>query len=157
MKTFAPDEMIRLHGKLVATYESASTRRYHLGRVDCIRSATPQALAWVTAMSDPQSSVRYNFTLTLTLLHSIFTPLQAQDKTRLFYQAAEYQTDVMVRNILGQGIDIHLLGLRQLARQTPCPDGLALFEDPSYSDINHFSLSTSQVSNKRRNETERDR
>lgn len=32
------------------TYESASTRRFQLGRVDCIRSATKEALDWVTAM-----------------------------------------------------------------------------------------------------------
>lgn len=44
----------RLYGKLTATYESASTRRFRLGRVDCIRSATPEAQAWVTAMSQPK-------------------------------------------------------------------------------------------------------
>lgn len=51
----------------------------------------------------------------------------------------------MVKNILGQGIDIHLLGLRELARHSGVPEALAVFEDPSYKDINHFSLSTSQV------------
>ncbi len=49
----------RLHGKLVATYESASTRRYRLGRVDNIRSASIKALDWVKAMIDPQSLVSY--------------------------------------------------------------------------------------------------
>lgn len=44
----------RVYGKLTATYESASTRRFLLGRVDCIRSATPEALAWVNAMSQPR-------------------------------------------------------------------------------------------------------
>lgn len=47
----------RLHGKLVATYESAATRRFQLGRVDNIRSASPTALAWVKVMDDPQSTV----------------------------------------------------------------------------------------------------
>lgn len=51
------DFIDRLHGKLVATYESAATRRFQLGRVDNIRSATPAALAWVTVMDDPQSTV----------------------------------------------------------------------------------------------------
>lgn len=51
----------RLHGKLVATYESAATRRFQLGRVDNIRSASLAALAWVQAMIDPQSSVRKSF------------------------------------------------------------------------------------------------
>lgn len=76
----------------------------------------------------------------------LFLPLtQVEEKIRLFYRAAENQTDVMIKNILGQGIDIHLLGLRQLARQSDCAEALAVFEDPSYGIINHFALSTSQV------------
>ena len=34
--------LFRLNGSLVATYESASTRRFRLGRVDCIRAAHPE-------------------------------------------------------------------------------------------------------------------
>lgn len=40
----------RLYGHLVSTYESASTRRFMLGRVDCIRSASQEALEWAKAM-----------------------------------------------------------------------------------------------------------
>ncbi len=68
-----------------------------------------------------------------------------EERIRLFYAAAENQTDVMIKNILGQGIDIHLLGLRQLARHSGCPEATAVFEDSSYRIINHFALSTSQV------------
>lgn len=39
-----------MYNRLVCTYESASTRRFKLGRVDCIRSATEEALAWATTM-----------------------------------------------------------------------------------------------------------
>lgn len=39
-----------MYGHLVTTYESASTRRFLHGRVDCIRSATTEALEWATAM-----------------------------------------------------------------------------------------------------------
>ena len=42
--------VIRLYGHLTATYESASTRRFREGRVDCIRSATNEALAWCAVM-----------------------------------------------------------------------------------------------------------
>lgn len=42
----------KLYGNLVATYESASTRRFHYGRIDCIRSATMEALRWVQSMVD---------------------------------------------------------------------------------------------------------
>lgn len=71
--------------------------------------------------------------------------MQDDERAALFYEAAEFQTDVMIRNILGQGIDVHLLGLRELARRIGHPDALAVFDDPSYGDVNHFSLSTSQV------------
>lgn len=46
-----------MHGNLVATYESAGIRRFALGRVDCIRAASPEALNWAKAMcqGDPDS------------------------------------------------------------------------------------------------------
>jgi len=49
----------------------------------------------------------------------------------------------MIDNILGMGIDTHLLGLRQAARENAisCP----VFEDDSFRIANHFALSTSQV------------
>ena len=48
----------RVHRRLVSTYESASLRRFRNGRVDNIRAATAEALAWVKAMCDePQVSV----------------------------------------------------------------------------------------------------
>lgn len=49
----------------------------------------------------------------------------------------------MIDNILGMGIDVHLLGLRQAARENAiaCP----IFEDDSFRIANHFALSTSQV------------
>jgi len=115
----------KLHGRLVATYESASTRRFLHGRVDCIRAASLDALRFVKTFNDAQS-----------------TDLE---RVESFYKAAETQTDIMVKNILGQGIDIHLLGLRELARKSRCPQALQLFDDPSYQQIQHFTLSTSQI------------
>lgn len=49
---------LRLHGHLVATYESAGIRRFALGRVDVIRAASPESLEWVKAMcqGDPDAS-----------------------------------------------------------------------------------------------------
>lgn len=46
----------RCHGRPVSTYESASIRRFQEGRVDNIRSATPEALAFVKAMTDGKLS-----------------------------------------------------------------------------------------------------
>ncbi|XP_046453761.1 choline O-acetyltransferase-like isoform X1 [Daphnia pulex] len=115
----------KLHGKLVATYESAATRRFQLGRVDNIRSASSASLAWVKAMDDPDTPVA--------------------ERISLFYKAAENQTDVMIRNILGQGMDNHLLGLRQLAKHIDSDEAAAVFQDPSFQTIHHFALSTSQI------------
>uniref|UniRef100_A0A667XV44 Choline O-acetyltransferase n=1 Tax=Myripristis murdjan TaxID=586833 RepID=A0A667XV44_9TELE len=41
--------------RLVSTYESASIRRFQEGRVDNIRSATPEALAFVKSMTDEKA------------------------------------------------------------------------------------------------------
>lgn len=46
----------RIHGYLVATYESASTRRFQLGRVDNIRASSVPALKWCRAMVDEKDS-----------------------------------------------------------------------------------------------------
>lgn len=45
-------------GKLAATYESAQTRKYKLGRTEVIRSATPDALEFYKAMLDASKTVR---------------------------------------------------------------------------------------------------
>lgn len=50
----------------------------------------------------------------------------------------------MVQNIMGQGIDIHLLGLREACKDRGGPLH-ELFADESYQIANCFLLSTSQV------------
>ena len=49
------------------------------------------------------------------------------------------------KNILGKGMDCHMLALKQIAMENGfgLPD---LFQDDSYAISNHFALSTSQVS-----------
>ncbi|VVC41984.1 Hypothetical protein CINCED_3A025026 [Cinara cedri] len=128
----------KLHGKLVATYESASTRRFRLGRVDCIRAATTEALEWAKAMN--QSAVTETSILGTK---KIFYTVTDNEKLQLFESAVKKQTDVMIDNILGMGIDVHLLGLRQAARENAMP--CTIFEDDSFRIANHFALSTSQL------------
>lgn len=71
-----------------------------------------------------------------------------EEKMHMWNEAVAAQTTEMVDNILGQGIDIHLLGLREAARETsptassPLPQ---IFLDPSYRLANKFLLTTSQV------------
>ncbi|GIY62108.1 choline O-acetyltransferase, partial [Caerostris extrusa] len=50
----------KVHRKLVSTYESASLRRFYKGRVDNIRAATAEALAWVKVMCDAQQVTTIN-------------------------------------------------------------------------------------------------
>ncbi|KAK4881449.1 hypothetical protein RN001_004768 [Aquatica leii] len=132
----------RLNGKLTATYESASTRRFRLGRVDCIRSATPEVLEWVTVMAQPKDDDDLgNKKVTFQLLSD-------EEILSFWHAAVKAQTNEMIDNILGQGIDIHLLGLREAAKETsptamsPLPE---LFTDESYRIANKFLLTTSQV------------
>lgn len=66
-----------------------------------------------------------------------------EEKLKFFDEAVKCQTDIMVANILGQGIDIHLLGLREQAKEMGLQ--VELFSDDSYTIANHFALSTSQV------------
>lgn len=40
----------KLHRRVVSTYESCSLRQFRKGRVDNIRSATKEALAWARSM-----------------------------------------------------------------------------------------------------------
>lgn len=59
----------------MATYESASIRRFNYGRVDVIRAATKEALAWTEAMTHNGRS--------------------KQEMLKLFQEAMAKQTDVM--------------------------------------------------------------
>ncbi|XP_039301772.1 choline O-acetyltransferase isoform X2 [Solenopsis invicta] len=134
----------RLHGRLVATYESAGIRRFALGRVDCIRAASPEALAWAKAMcqGDPHGQMNQPSNNTLD-----GSPKRAERIKELFDLAVQRQTKEMNDNIHGQGIDNHLMGLRYAAKEAgePIPD---IFTDEAYAIINHFALSTSQVTTK---------
>ncbi|KAF4019011.1 hypothetical protein G4228_010499 [Cervus hanglu yarkandensis] len=117
----------RLHGKLVPTYESASIRRFHEGRVDNIRSATPEALRFVKAIADH---------------HTAAVP--DSEKLLLLKDAIRAQTEYTVMAITGMAIDNHLLGLRELAREM-CKELPEMFTDETYLMSNRFVLSTSQV------------
>ncbi|XP_052869315.1 choline O-acetyltransferase [Anopheles cruzii] len=143
----------KLYGHLVSTYESASTRRFRLGRVDCIRSASQEALEWSKAMcqgegpnvtleSDKEDD--YSAEAAADVKKVTFSIYSRDHLRELFRCAAARQTEVMVQNILGYGIDIHLLGLREACRER---EGTLheLFTDECYKIANCFLLSTSQV------------
>lgn len=74
----------------------------------------------------------------------LYFNLQKEHLRELFRCAVARQTEIMVKNILGNGIDIPLLGLREASREL---NGTLheLFTDESYAISNCFLLSTSQV------------
>ncbi|XP_041427094.1 choline O-acetyltransferase [Xenopus laevis] len=114
------------HRKLVPTYESASIRRFQMGRVDNIRSSTAEALAFVKSMVDGKTTV---------------TDIEKMECLR---SAIKSQTDYTIQAITGMAIDNHLLALRELAQEhfKELPE---LFRDEMYLTSNRFILSTSQV------------
>ncbi|XP_070833870.1 choline O-acetyltransferase [Chaetodon trifascialis] len=116
----------RCHSRPVSTYESASIRRFQKGRVDNIRSATPEALAFVKAMSDGE--------------------LNASDteKMEMLKGAITAQTKYTILAITGMAIDNHLLGLREIAHELKI-EKPEIFNDEAYLISNQFILSTSQV------------
>uniref|UniRef100_A0A914YPX6 Choline O-acetyltransferase n=1 Tax=Panagrolaimus superbus TaxID=310955 RepID=A0A914YPX6_9BILA len=119
----------RMYNRVVSTYESASIRRFCLGRVDNIRSATPQALEWAKAMDSPR--------------------IPFKDKIRLFKEATVKQAMVTKENITGYGIDNHLCALSTIcaeaAKKKEIPKQFEVFADQLWYDTMRFPLSTSQV------------
>ncbi|XP_071764299.1 choline O-acetyltransferase [Centroberyx gerrardi] len=116
----------RCHGRPVSTYESASIRRFQEGRVDNIRSATPEALAFVKAMTDGKLTT---------------SDTEKMEKLR---GAITAQTKYTILAITGMAIDNHLLGLREIAHELKV-EKPEIFKDDAYLISNQFILSTSQV------------
>ncbi|XP_077468625.1 choline O-acetyltransferase-like [Stigmatopora argus] len=121
----------RCHARAVSTYESASIRRFEDGRADNIRSATPEALAFVQAMTDKNKNVRGSSRLLLTTSNS-----HHKDNSTGFL--------LLFEAIMGLAIDNHLLGLREMARDMKM-ENPEIFRDETYRISNEFLLSTSQV------------
>ncbi|KAM9831754.1 choline O-acetyltransferase b [Neosynchiropus ocellatus] len=112
--------------RLVSTYESASIRRFQDGRVDNIRSATAEALAFVQAMTEERS------------------PLTTTEKMKRLREAINAQTNYTIAAITGMAIDNHLLGLLRTALELKL-EKPEIFSDETFLASNHFILSTSQV------------
>ncbi|KAJ8418230.1 hypothetical protein AAFF_G00139390 [Aldrovandia affinis] len=116
----------RCHGQLVSTYESASIRRFREGRVDNIRSATAEALAFVKSMAKDKLAI------------------PDDEKMKRLWDAINAQTKYTVLAITGMAIDNHLLGLRGMAEELKM-ERPEMFTDETYLISHQFILSTSQV------------
>ena len=114
----------RLHQSAPATYESASLRRFRLGRTDTIRSCSIASHAFTQAVASKNHSVT--------------------DLAKLLRQAVVDHKQYTNDAISGQAIDRHLLGLRLIAKKSGQEEPL-IFKDSSYKRAMIFNLSTSQV------------
>ncbi|CAG0917506.1 unnamed protein product [Notodromas monacha] len=135
IKTFkmSPDSFIqmaiqlafyRIHGEPAATYESASTRKYLLGRTEAIRSCSMESLEFCKAMMSRAVSIN--------------------DKVQALKNAVEGHKKYVIEACDGYGVDRHLLGLKQTAIENGM-DIHEMFLDPGYTRSSHMRLSTSQV------------
>lgn len=115
----------KLHRRLVSTYESCSLRQFKKGRVDNIRSATMEALAWSRSMCGD-------------------TGISDERKIELFREAICKQTEVLKYTSAGYGPDNHLVALRELSRIHELNMPL-LMREKSFKEFINFRLSTSQL------------
>ena len=87
----------RLHNRTCATYETAHTRLFALGRTETIRSATSASAAFTRAMGDPAISI--------------------SERARLFRTAVATHSAYTKDAMEGNGVDRHMLGLRLICKE----------------------------------------
>jgi carnitine O-palmitoyltransferase 2 len=115
----------RLHGKFVATYESASTAAFKHGRTETVRSCTNEAVGFVTTMTNGSAS--------------------DAEKVLALRNAVKKHSELTKNGVMGQGFDRHLFGLRKMAEL----EGSAvpkLFTLPAHDIMGRIILSTSTLS-----------
>eukprot|EP01127_Copromyxa_protea_P007851 TRINITY_DN1782_c0_g2_i1.p1 TRINITY_DN1782_c0_g2~~TRINITY_DN1782_c0_g2_i1.p1 ORF type:complete len:634 (-),score=124.07 TRINITY_DN1782_c0_g2_i1:37-1938(-) len=117
----------RLTGKLGSTYESAMTKKFYHGRTECMRPITNEMADLMKIISDPSSVAIEQLKVLKTAIKAHVTRVQASKA--------------------GEGVDRHLWGLNQLAKQRQVrlpgyniPD---IFQDIAWARLRYDVLSTS--------------
>ncbi|KAG0238238.1 Carnitine O-acetyltransferase mitochondrial [Actinomortierella wolfii] len=114
----------RKHGHVVATYESAATRKYRHGRTETARSCSNESKAFCEAMDNPDVDLR--------------------KRVELCRKAVARHAQYTAWAVDGQAVDRHMLGLRLIrGKDEEMP---ALFQDPVFARACRWRLSTSQIS-----------
>lgn len=114
----------KMYGKNRPTYESASTRKYKLGRTETTRSVSDDSVAFCKAQADPSVS--------------------REELVKLFRAAVAAHSKYTAEASVGKGVDRHLFGLKKLIRDGE--EVASLFKDPTYAYSGSWFLSTSQLS-----------
>ncbi|PHH74084.1 hypothetical protein CDD80_3327 [Ophiocordyceps camponoti-rufipedis] len=115
----------KMFGKNRPTYESASTRRFQLGRTETCRSVSDESVAFCTAVCDPSVD-------------------DVQTKIALLRKAIDAHIEYVSAASNGKGVDRHLLGLKKLLQ--PGEELPSIYSDPAYAYSSSWYLSTSQLS-----------
>jgi hypothetical protein len=112
----------RTHGKIAPTYESCSTRSFHHGRTETIRSATPAAEAFVK---------------------SVETGVAATTQRELMSAAVSRHVEMAKTAQKGLGMDRHLTALNSIASQ----NGISseFLASPVRAESTNFLISSSNV------------
>lgn len=116
----------KMYGKNRPTYESASTRKFKLGRTETTRSVSDESVAFCTAQADPNSNA------------------SREDVVKAFRAALAAHVKYTAEASVGKGVDRHLFGLKKLlhdGEKVP-----ALYQDPAYAYSGSWYLSSSQLS-----------
>jgi carnitine O-acetyltransferase len=114
----------KMYGVNRPTYESATTRKYQLGRTETTRSVSDESVAFCNAMEDSN----------------------VDDETRIKLLRAALSAHVKYIGDAseGKGVDRHLFGLKKCMKPgEPTP---AIFADPANSYSSTWFISSSQLS-----------
>ena len=115
---------------MVPTYEAVAMRHLHLGRTECLRSWSPEAIALANGLQDPQAT--------------------DEQKQELFTHALKRHSKKIKDCKAGKGIVRHLFALKKtwekFGQKLGIPEKPRLFENPLFKAlINTNTLSTSCV------------
>ena len=120
----------RVWKSMVPTYEAVAMRHLHLGRTECLRSWSPEAIALANGFEDPQTTL--------------------EQKQKLLKKAAEKHSQKITACKSCKGIVRHLFALRKIWEKYGKELGISekprLFESPLFKAlITTNTLSTSCV------------
>lgn len=114
----------KMYGKNRPTYESASTRKYKLGRTETTRTVSDESVAFCKAHHDADVS--------------------REQVVKIFRAALAAHVKYTAEASVGKGVDRHLFGLKKLLQEGEKVP--ALYQDPAYTYSGTWYISSSQLS-----------
>lgn len=127
----------RFHNKLGNTYESASLRKFHLGRTEIIRTCSSDAEKFVKSM--PTYDLNNNSITNTTFCN--------KERAELLLKAINSHRLYTNNAINCLSFDRHLLGLKLISIENNMELD-TLYKDIGYQKACHYHISSSQVSSK---------